>query len=70
MIASRDVMEYSIGDDISLLQREGNFITKWGSYGEEDGQFRDPEHLAIDSEGRVYVSDRKNEIIQVFEPVQ
>jgi tripartite motif-containing protein 71 len=49
---------------------EGNFITKWGSYGQEDGQFRDPEHLAIDSEGRVYVSDRKNEIIQVFEPVQ
>jgi tripartite motif-containing protein 71 len=46
----------------------GNFITKWGSYGKEDGQFRDPEHLAIDSEGRVYVSDRKNEVIQVFEP--
>lgn len=46
----------------------GNFITKWGSYGKEDGQFRDPEHLAVDSEGRVYVSDRKNEVIQVFEP--
>lgn len=46
----------------------GNFITKWGSYGKEDGQFRDPEHLAIDSEGRGYVSDRKNEVIQVFEP--
>jgi tripartite motif-containing protein 71 len=48
---------------------QGNFITKWGSYGEENGQFRDPEHLAIDSEGNVYVSDRKNETIQVFEPV-
>ena len=48
----------------------GDFITKWGSYGEDDGQFRDPEHLAVDSEGRVYVSDRKNENIQVFEPVQ
>jgi tripartite motif-containing protein 71 len=48
---------------------QGNFITKWGSYGKENGQFRDPEHLAIDSEGNVYVSDRKNETIQVFEPV-
>jgi len=48
---------------------QGNFITKWGSYGEEDGEFVDPEHLAIDSEGRVYVSDRKNDNIQVFEPI-
>lgn len=46
----------------------GNFITKWGSYGEDAGQFKVPEHLAVDSEGRVYVSDRKNENIQVFEP--
>jgi DNA-binding beta-propeller fold protein YncE len=49
---------------------KGNFITKWGSYGEDDGQFRVPEHLAVDSEGHVYVSDRKSENIQVFEPVQ
>jgi DNA-binding beta-propeller fold protein YncE len=48
---------------------EGNFITKWGSYGKGDGQFVDPEHLAVDSNGYVYVSDRKNERIQVFEPV-
>ena len=48
---------------------EGKFITKWGSYGKGDGQFVDPEHLAVDSEGTVYVSDRKNENIQVFEPV-
>jgi tripartite motif-containing protein 71 len=48
---------------------EGKFITKWGSYGKGDGQFIDPEHLAVDSEGNVYVSDRKKEIIQVFVPV-
>jgi len=48
---------------------QGQFITKWGSYGKADGQFVDPEHLAVDSEGRVYVSDRKKENIQVFEPV-
>lgn len=48
---------------------DGNFITKWGSYGKSDGQFRDPEHLAVDSQGHVYVSDRKNENVQVFEPI-
>ncbi|CAN5437122.1 hypothetical protein BH18THE1_BH18THE1_01580 [soil metagenome] len=45
---------------------EGNFITKFGSYGREPGRFRDPEHLALDNEGDVYVSDRKNDVIQVF----
>ena len=55
---------------VQKFDSEGHFITKWGSYGEDNGQFRVPEHLAVDSEGRVYVSDRKNENIQVFEPVQ
>ena len=48
----------------------GTFITKWGSFGTKDGQFRDPEHLAIDDDGNVYVSDRKNERIQKFAPMQ
>jgi tripartite motif-containing protein 71 len=43
----------------------GKFITKWG----DKGEFMDPEHLAIDSEGNVYVSDRVNNNIQVFKPV-
>jgi DNA-binding beta-propeller fold protein YncE len=40
----------------------GKVITKWG----DKGEFMDPEHLAIDSEGNVYVSDRGNNNIQVF----
>jgi DNA-binding beta-propeller fold protein YncE len=47
---------------------EGNFITKFGSYGTKPGQFGDPEHLALDNEGDVYVSDRRNNDIQVFSP--
>ena len=34
------------------------------------GQFRDPEHLAVDHDGNVYVSDRKNNDIQKFAPVR
>jgi DNA-binding beta-propeller fold protein YncE len=49
---------------------EGKFITKFGgSFGKGDGQFQDPEHLAIDSEGNVYVSDRKRDDIQKFAPI-
>ena len=47
---------------------EGNFITKFGSYGNKSGQFKDPEHLAIGSDGNVYVSDRSNNNIQKFSP--
>lgn len=34
-----------------------------------DGQFSKPEHVAIDSEGKMYVVDRGNERIQVFVPM-
>ena len=43
--------------------------TKFGSPALGDGQFTDPEHLAIDSDGNFYVTDRKNNNIQVFKPV-
>lgn len=48
---------------------EGDFITEFGSLGNGKGQFRDPEHLAVDHDGNVYVSDRKNNNILKFAPV-
>jgi tripartite motif-containing protein 71 len=48
----------------------GNFIAEFGSVGKGQGQFRDPEHLAVDHDGNVYVSDRKNNDIQKFAPVR
>jgi hypothetical protein len=47
----------------------GNFITKFGTYGTDLGQIVDPEHLAIDNKDNVYVSDRHNNEILVFSPV-
>ncbi len=54
---------------VQKFDTNGHFITKFGSYGKGDGQFVDPEHLTVDSEGNVYVSDRHNNNIQVFKPV-
>jgi DNA-binding beta-propeller fold protein YncE len=50
---------------VQKFDTNGNFITKWGSYGTGDGQFIDPEHLAIDSDGFAYVSDKGRNDIQV-----
>ena len=56
---------------VKKFDSKGNFITKWGDgLGKADGQFVDPEHLAVDSEGNVYISDRKRDDIQKFEPIQ
>jgi len=46
----------------------GNFLVKFGSDGAGAGQLEDPEHLAVDTEGDVYISDRKNNKILVYVP--
>jgi len=43
---------------------EGQFVTRFGSDGDEPGQFRAPGELAVDNQGRIYVTDFKG--IQVF----
>jgi DNA-binding beta-propeller fold protein YncE len=59
----------SMEPTVKKFDTNGNFITKFGALGKGDGQFTDPEHLAIDSDGNVYVSDRKSNTISVFKPV-
>lgn len=49
------------------LAADGSFLMAWGETGEADGQFRDPHALAMDSGGRLFVGDRGNSRIQVFD---
>ncbi len=51
---------------IVKLAADGTFIKEWGETGQADGQFRDPHALAMDSQGRLFVGDRKNNRLQIF----
>jgi len=44
----------------------GNYVTKWGSYGDGNNQFNTPFGIAVDSDGYVYVCDRGNHRISKF----
>ena len=41
-------------------------ITKWGTPGNGTGQFEQPQGVAVDSSGNVYVADTDNDRIQKF----
>lgn len=46
---------------------DGTFLKEWGRTGGENGEFRDPHALAMDSQGRLFVGDRANSRVQVFD---
>jgi DNA-binding beta-propeller fold protein YncE len=47
--------------------KDGKFIKAWGSLGSGHSQFRNPHALAFDSQGRLFVADRVNGRIQIFD---
>ncbi|MEX1256564.1 MAG: peptidyl-alpha-hydroxyglycine alpha-amidating lyase family protein [Gemmatimonadota bacterium] len=46
---------------------DGTYLMEWGETGAEEGQFRTPHALAMDDEGLLYVGDRSNRRVQVFD---
>ena len=52
---------------IAKFNREGRFLKSWGTRGNGHGQFDMPLSLATDAKGSVYVADRGNKRIQVFD---
>jgi sugar lactone lactonase YvrE len=52
---------------IVKFSRDGRFIKSWGKPGSGPGEFDTPHAIAIDSRGRVFVADRGNNRIQIFD---
>jgi len=49
------------------FSKEGKYLTQWGKPGSGAGEFNLPHSIRTDGDGRVYVGDRENDRVQVFE---
>lgn len=56
-----------VNSRITKFSKDGEYITRWGTKGMDVGQFDVPHSIALDSNGFVYVADRGNARIQIFD---
>ena len=56
-----------INSRVAKISKEGDWIKSWGTKGSGPGQFNLPHSIAIDLEDNIYVGDRSNHRIQVFD---
>jgi DNA-binding beta-propeller fold protein YncE len=55
-------------DRIEELSSSGRVLATWGAAGSTQGKFLQPQGIAVDSSGNVYVTDTGNNRIQKFAP--
>jgi DNA-binding beta-propeller fold protein YncE len=56
-----------INSRVAKVDKDGNWLKSWGEPGDKPGQFSVPHSIAVDAKGNVYVADRGNRRIQVFD---
>ncbi|MFL6303356.1 MAG: hypothetical protein ACJ72H_07430 [Candidatus Sulfotelmatobacter sp.] len=56
-----------INSRIAKVDKKANWIKSWGEPGDLPGQFSTPHSIAVDAKDHVYVADRGNRRIQVFD---
>jgi len=52
---------------VKRFDKQGNLLLRFGSFGTDTSQFRQPTGIALDAKGRLWVCDRINHRIQVFD---
>ena len=57
-----------INSRVAKFDKNGRWVKQWGSFGKEQGQLNTPHSIAADAKGNIYVADRGNSRIQVFDP--
>ncbi|MGD0093433.1 MAG: peptidyl-alpha-hydroxyglycine alpha-amidating lyase family protein [Planctomycetota bacterium] len=52
---------------VAHFDKDGNFVKAWGKNGRGPGEFDLPHSIVVDSKGTLYVADRSNSRVQVFD---
>lgn len=55
------------GDRLVRYTKDGKYVRDYGKLGRGPGEFMGPHALALDSQGRIFVADRSNSRIQIFD---
>ncbi len=56
-----------VNSRVAKFDRKGDWVKSWGERGSQPGQFNLPHALVVDREDHIYVGDRSNRRIQVFD---
>ncbi|HTA45669.1 MAG TPA: peptidyl-alpha-hydroxyglycine alpha-amidating lyase family protein [Bryobacteraceae bacterium] len=57
-----------INSRVAKFDKDGHWVKSFGTPGSGPGQFNTPHSIANDAKGNIYVADRGNRRIQVFDP--
>jgi DNA-binding beta-propeller fold protein YncE len=55
-----------VNSRIAKVDKDGNWLKSWGEPGDQPGQLNTPHSIAMDAQNNIYVADRGNRRIQVF----
>jgi DNA-binding beta-propeller fold protein YncE len=56
-----------INSRVAKVDKDGHWLKSWGEPGSDPGQLQTPHSIASDNQGNIYVADRGNRRIQVFD---
>lgn len=56
-----------VNSRVAKIDKNGDWVKSWGTKGTEPGQFNIPHSIAIDLQDNIYVGDRTNRRIQIFD---
>ena len=57
-----------INSRVAKYDKNGRWVKQWGTFGSGQDQFNTPHSIANDNQGNIYVADRGNGRIQVYNP--